>query len=579
MIKTAHNSKPEKNSYNLRIFLLLSVLTAFILLIIVRLFHLQVTSHGYYQAIAANQHAGVGTVQPKRGEIYLSSFAQGTPLLVATNVTRYTVAAVPKNISDPAKTANQMAPYLQISAADLAKALASTNNYVVIKKQVPEDVGEKIKGLKLSGITLEATTERFYPEKNLASQVLGFLGFKDDKRVGQYGVEGKFEEQLAGTPGIEGAKKDASGKLLPDRTGDFIPAIDGDDIYLTIDPAIQVKVQEILQKSVSEHSADAGSVVIMDPKTGAIMAMASFPDFDPNVYNKVSDIGVFSNKILSADYEPGSIFKAFTMAAAINEGKITPETTFVNTGSVQVDDKLIKNSDPKPLGVQTMVQVLSESLNTGVFFAEQQIGNETFKKYVERFGFGKPVNFELSGQSPGNLNNLKQKGDVFFATASFGQGITTTPIQLVQAYNALANGGRMVAPHIISKVVHPDGSEAVTEPDKGTQILEPKTASTLSAMLVDVVENGHGKRAGVKGYYIAGKTGTAQVSFTNKAGYDPNRNIGSFAGYGPVDNPRFVMLVRIDNPRDVKFAEATAAPTFGEIASFLLNYLQVPPTR
>ncbi len=579
MIKTAHNSKPEKNSYSLRIFLLLSALTVMIVLIMIRLFHLQVGSHAYYKAMAANQHSGEGVVLPKRGEIYLSSFAQGTPLLVATNVTRYIVAAVPKNISDPAKTANALTALLDIKTADLLKIFASPNNYVVIKKQVPEDVGQKIKDMKLAGIVLEATTERFYPEKNLASQVLGFLGFKDNDRVGQYGVEGKFETQLAGVPGLQGAKKDATGKLLPTSAGDFIPAVDGDDIYLTIDPSIQVKVQEILQKSVSDHGADGGSVVIMDPKTGAIMAMASNPDFDPNIYNKVANISVYNNQVLSADYEPGSIFKPLTMAAAINEGKVTPETTFVDEGSIQIDDKTIKNSDPKPLGVQNMIQVLTHSLNTGAIFAQQQIGNEIFKKYVERFGFGKPVNFELSGQTAGNLNNLKQKGDVFFATASFGQGITATPLQLIQAFDALANGGKMVAPHIISKVVHPDGSEAITEPDQGTQVLDVKTASAISAMLVDVVENGHGKQAGVKGYYIAGKTGTAQVAFTNKAGYDPNRNIGSFAGFGPVDNPRFVMLVRIDNPRDVKFAESTAAPMFGQIASFLLNYLQVPPTR
>lgn len=226
-----------------------------------------------------------------------------------------------------------------------------------------------------------------------------------------------------------------------------------------------------------------------------------------------------------------------------------------------------------------MITVLDESLNTGAIFAEQQIGNDTFKKYVKDFGFGKSVDLRLPGQVPGNLNNLNQKGNVFFATASFGQGITVTPLQMLQSYTALANGGKMVKPYLVDKIEYPDGTEDVTKPDPGKQVINSKTASTLSAMLVDVVENGHGKKAGVPGYYIAGKTGTAQVASADHAGYDPNRNIGSFIGYGPVDDPKFLMLVRIDNPKDVSFAESSAAPAFSQIASFILNYLQVPPSR
>jgi cell division protein FtsI (penicillin-binding protein 3)/stage V sporulation protein D (sporulation-specific penicillin-binding protein) len=226
-----------------------------------------------------------------------------------------------------------------------------------------------------------------------------------------------------------------------------------------------------------------------------------------------------------------------------------------------------------------MITVLDESLNTGAFFAEQQVGNDKFKDYVQKFGFGKLIkSFELS-QVAGNIKNLEQKGNVFFATASFGQGITMTALQMVQAYSAIANGGKMVGPHIVDKIVHPDGSEDITKPEAGVQVIDSKTASTLSAMLVDVVENGHGKKAAVPGYYIAGKTGTAQVPFKDKPGYNPDQNIGSFIGFGPVDNPQFVMLVRIDNPKDVKFAESTAAPAFGQMAQFILNYLQVAPSR
>lgn len=573
------NQSAPRNSYNLRIFLLLCVLTLAIGSVGFRLFYLQVVHHGYYKALADNQHTGEGVILPKRGQIYFSPFAQGTPLLVATNVVRYTVSASIKNITDADKTASKLAPILEISKTDLYKSLTSTSNYVVLKKQVSEADGKKIQELKLAGINLEQNTERLYPEKNLAAQVLGFLGFKDNERVGQYGVEGKYEDRLAGQKGYLGSKKDALGRMIATSDSDFLPARDGDDIYLTIDPSIQIKAQAALKTAVDTHGADGGSVVIMDPRSGAVMAMASYPDYDPNAYNKVSDLSIFSNKILTGEYEPGSVFKPITMAAALNEGKVTPETTFIDAGSVQIDDKTIKNSDPTPLGEQNMVQVLRESLNTGAYFVQQQIGNETFKKYVERFGFGKPVEFDLSAPAAGNLKNLNQKGNVFFATASYGQGITTTPLQMIQSYTAIANGGKMVTPYIINKIVHPDGTEEYPERPAAKDIIQPKTAATVSAMLVEVVENGHGKRAAVPGYYIAGKTGTAQVAYTNRAGYDPTKNIGTFIGFGPVEDPKFLMLVRIDHPKSVKFAESTAAPPFGEIASFILNYLQVPPSR
>jgi cell division protein FtsI/penicillin-binding protein 2 len=571
----------ERNSYNLRIFLLMLAIIVGIGFIGVRLFNLQILDHNFYKQQAASQHGFSASINPERGQIYLAppGSSNSQPLLVATNLMKNMVYAIPKEVPDKKLAAAKLAPLLEMSQADLFSRL-SNPSYVALKKQLTDDVSAKVKALNIPGIFLEAQDIRFYPENNLASQVLGFVGFKGDQRVGQYGIEGKFEKNLAGVKGSLGTDSDQSGSWISLAGRSVLPALDGDDIYLTIDPQIQFKAQQVLRDTVAQHGADGGCVIVLNPKTGAVMAMASAPDFDLNNYGKVKDLSIFSNKALSSDYEPGSIFKAMTMAAALNEGKVRPDTTYENTGEVQVDDKLIKNSDPTLLhGVQNMITVLNESLNTGAFFAEQQIGNDTFKKYVEKFGFGQPVNFELTGQVPGDLDNLNRKGNVFFATASFGQGITVTPLQMAQAYIPIANGGKMVKPYIVNKIVHPDGSEDETRVDNGKQIIDSKTAATLSAMLVDVIENGHGKKAGVKGYYIAGKTGTAQVPFRNKSGYDPNTNIGSFVGFGPVDNPQFVILVRIDNPKDVKFAETTAAPAFGQIAGFILNYLQIPPSR
>ncbi|HEX9502714.1 MAG TPA: penicillin-binding protein 2 [Patescibacteria group bacterium] len=571
-------NKEPRNSYTVRIFLLLSFITLFIIFITIRLFNLQILSHAYYKNQANNQHGSSLSIAPNRGEIYLTT-TSGNHVLVATNVSKNMVFAVPKEITDKKSIADKLAKLLEMDAAEIAGKISGNGSFVVIKKQLDDNIAKKLASQKLKGIYLQEQDVRFYPEKDLASQVIGFLGFNGNQRAGQYGVEGKYEKNLAGNAGVLDADTDPLGRWITTTSRSFVPSSNGDDIYLTIDPTIQFKAEEILKTAIAAHHADNGAVVVLNPKTGAILAMANVPEFDLNDYGKVTDPTLYNNRILSGDYEPGSVFKPITMAAAINEKKVTPQTTYVDEGTLQIDDKQIKNSDPKPLGVQNMIQVLAESLNTGAVFAQQQIGNDTFKKYVQKFGFGKQMNFDLSGQVPGDLKNLDRKGNIFFATASYGQGITVTPLQLIQAYTALANGGKMMAPYVLDKIVHADGSEDVSKPQRGTQVIDTQTAVQVSAMLVDVVENGHGKKAAVKGYYIAGKTGTAQVAYKNRSGYDPNTNIGTFIGYGPVDNPQFLALVRVDNPKDVKFAESTAAPAFGELAGFILNYLQVPPSR
>lgn len=539
-------------------------------LLVVRLYHLQIKSHASYLVAAASQHGEYTLIPSKRGEIYLDGAGNDQPMLVATNVSQNLVFAVGKQMNDLDRqaAAEKLGPIIGLSANDLLGKLISGNqSYLPLKHQLSDSDSQKIQNLNLTGIHLEPELVRLYPQGTLASQVIGFLGYKGDLRVGQYGVEGGYEKDLAGQSGVA---SDAGTETGP---------VNGSSVYLTIDPSIQFKVQQVLDETVTKHGADSGSVVVLNPKTGAVLAMANYPDFDPNSYGKVDSASQYNNDAVSADYEPGSVFKAFTLAAGINEGKITPQSTYVDTGSVQVDDRVIKNADPTPRGIQTMTQVLDESLNTGAVYVQQLLGQDIFRDYVKKFGFGSDTNIGLPSESSGSLSQLNSKGNIFFANASFGQGISVTPIQLVQAYTAFANGGQMMQPYIVDKIVHPDGSVDHKQPKPAGQILDSKTAATVSAMLVDVVENGHGKKAGVKGYYIGGKTGTAQVAYPDKPGYDPNKNIGSFIGFGPVDNPAFLMLVRINNPKDVKFAESTAAPAFGEIASFILNYLQIPPTR
>ena len=307
--------------------------------------------------------------------------------------------------------------------------------------------------------------------------------------------------------------------------------------------------------------------------------MCSFPNFLPEQVGDIKDIGVLNNPSTFSPYEPGSVFKAFTMAAGIESGKITPQTTYNDTGEENIDSFKIHNSDKKAHGIQDMISVLEKSLNTGTIFVERLVGRDGFRDFVHRFGFGEKTGVELPSETRGDLTGLDRKGQIFAATASFGQGITVTPLQLAAAYAALANDGTLMKPYLIQEVIQ-DGVHTLTKPQAVREVVSPKTARLVTGMLVEVVEKGHGKKAGVPGYYVAGKTGTAQIPDHKHGGYmPPEYTIGSFAGYAPADHPKFAMLIRIDHPRNVAFAESSAAPTFGEIAQFLLSYFHVEPTR
>jgi cell division protein FtsI/penicillin-binding protein 2 len=569
--------------FNKRIVALTVFLFIAVAIILIRLFSLQVVSAGYYKEQAENQYNRKSKLTASRGEIKISDKFSKTPYAVATNIEKKLVFVDPRAVIDKTKTATELAAVLALDAKSIEEKISDTSKkYVPIKKQLTEEEENKIADLKLPGVAFDIETVRFYPEKGFLTQVLGFVGYKDTERVGLYGLESYFEKQLRGTSGSLEEDKDTNGAWIFGARRSFTPAIDGENILLTIDKSIQLQAERVIKQAVTTNEADSGNVVIMDPKTGAILAMANFyssdPDYDPNQYNKALDPSVYNNLATVGSYEPGSIFKPLTMAASINEGKVGPDTTYTDTGVVEIDGYKIKNSDEKAHGQQTMTQVLEESLNTGVIFAKEAIGNKTFLNYVKKFGFGKETGIELP-EADGDLINLNGNIKVNYHTASFGQGISVTPIQMVQAYSALANHGRMVRPYIIQSRVLPDGKSVDTQPKQLDQVISEQTASTVSAMLVNVVENGHGKKASVPGYYVAGKTGTAQVPRKDGRGYEPNNNIGSFIGYAPVEDPKFIMLVRVNHPRTVKFAETTAAPAFGELAQFMLNYYNVPPNR
>ena len=450
--------------------------------------------------------------------------------------------------------------------------------YEPLKHKLDQDKKAEIEALALAGIKFEEEIYRYYPEGEITSQVLGFVGYQADDLTGMYGVEGYWQKELAGEKGWLTFEKDAAGRLIPLARRVKAEEENGTDIVLTLDRSIQFTACNGLKTTVLKHGADDGSVIIMDPKSGAILAMCNYPSFDANSYNEAKDYELYNNNTIFEAYEPGSMFKALTMAAALDVGAITPLTTYEDTGSVEIAGYTIKNSDGKAHGLKNMTQVLEESLNTGAIFAARAVGPELFYNYFQRFGLGKLTGIQLASERAGDISSLKYNKEIFMATAAFGQGIAVTPIQIIKAFGAIANGGKLMKPYIIDEVRQPDGQVEKTQPEFLSQIILKKTADTLSAMLASVVKYGHAKRASVPGYYIAGKTGTAQVADPDTGKYSTDRTIHSFVGFAPIEDPKFVMLVKLDHPRSVQFAESSVVPLFSEIAQFLLNYLKVPPS-
>lgn len=427
---------------------------------------------------------------------------------------------------------------------------------------------------------------RHYPDNEVGSHLLGFVSYADPSGpgLGKYGLEEFFNDELTGKMGSIKSVKGATGAAIITGDRQYVEPEKGRDLILTVDRNVEYYACTKLQEAVKKHGADGGSVIVMEPKTGAIIAMCSVPDFNPNDYSQVKDIGVFNNPAIFEQYEPGSVYKTITMSAAIDQGKVSPSTTYQDKGEIMIPGwpKPIRNSDyftHGPHGVVNMNTVLEYSLNTGAIFAEKQIGSKIFADYVKNYGFGEKTGIEIGSESPGNIGSLlgNKVKEIEAATASFGQGLSVTALQMIMPYQAIANHGILMKPYIVRAVVNPDGSREEIKPRPLRSVIKGQTANTISAMLVNVVEGGHSKAARINGYYIGGKTGTAQVA--TAGGYSTSNYIHSFIGIAPIDKPAFVMLTKINNPKDANFAEGTAVPLWREIADFMLKYYQIPQTR
>jgi cell division protein FtsI/penicillin-binding protein 2 len=561
----------------------LLILLALGALVAVRLFTLQILRGPSYRILASSQHELRQLLVPERGKILVRDRADGTLHPLATNRDAWLLYAEPRNIADPGAVAREIAPYVpDRTEAELAEAWTRDPDdpYEPVAKGLEAKQAEEIMAKHLLGIGLAKGWARFYPERDMGGHIIGFVRTDDlGNGEGAYGIEGAYDGILAGLSGFVSAQKDAGGRRLMLEGGRVRQAVDGSDVILTIDRTIQYEVCKRLQQAVMEYDADGGTVIVMNPANGAIMAMCSVPDFDPANYGDAADVSVFNNPATFSQFEPGSVFKPFTMAVGIERGKVDPSTTYEDAGMEKIDGYDIKNSDEKAHGTQTMREVLEKSLNTGTIFVERQIGRDAFREGLESFGFGEKTGVELTPEAGGNISSLSKKADVYGATASFGQGISVTPIQLVTAFAAIANGGSLFRPYIVEEIVHPDGTRQKTEPAVVGSPVSARTSQLMRGMLVSVVERGHGGMAAVPGYYVAGKTGTAQVANPYGSGYLDGATITSFAGFAPADDPAFVMLVKLDRPRSGTWAAVNTAPIFRDIASFILAYLEIPMDR
>jgi len=535
-----------------------------------RLFQTQIIEYKNYLVLAQKQHKITEEIPARRGKIL-----DKNGNILATDLEKYMVTAVPKNVKDAKSTAQKLAPLLEMPEKEIWAKISGNALYIPpLKHKIEPEIAQKIEDMKLAGILVAPENVRFYPEGNLASHILGFV---DAEREGRYGLEGYFNEILKGFKGELSSEKDARGR--PINVEKMTKAQQGATIITTLDRDIQFYIEQKLEEGKEKYQADGGSIIVMQPKTGEILAMAGWPTFDPNKFNEIKkeDVAIFQNPAISLAWEPGSIFKPIVMSAAIDKGKVEPDTEDVFSNMVVVQGYEIQTAQDRAFGRETMTQVLENSDNVAMVWVSEKMENQELYQYLENYGFGKKTGLELDTEETGFLRPLNQWRPVNKATMAFGQGISLTPLQMIAGLATLANQGKLLKPKIIDKIIYSDGKEDEMKTEQIREVISAETAEKLTGMMVSVVERGHGKKAQVEGYKVAGKTGTAQVP-NPAGGYYEDRHIGSFGGFFPAENPEIVMLIRLDNPKNVEFAESSAAPLFGEIAKWLVNYLKIAPS-
>jgi cell division protein FtsI (penicillin-binding protein 3) len=534
-----------------------------------RLFMLQVVESDEFQQIAAEQRTTKIEFPARRGAV-LDRDAETMSISVDLQV----VYSDPTLIDDPRAVAARLGPVLKRKPESLVESLTGTfagDQFEYVARQVNPRVAKKVAAMELPGIFFEAEPKRFYPNGRMASHLLGFVNV--DGTVME-GVEAQYNNVLAGEPGAVRFEKDTSGNQLPQADSSFEQPEPGRSILLTIDKDIQYFTELALADAVRQYKAASGTAILMRPKTGEILALANVPDFDPNAYNEFSN-DERRNRALADVYEPGSIFKAITLAGALSEGAVSPETTFAVPDQLQVADRVIHDSSPHATEKMDVRQIITESSNVGTVMIGQKLGAEGLDEYVHRFGFGSKTGLDFPGESPGIVRPLEDWSGSSIGNIPIGQGVAVTPLQMVSAYATIANHGVWVEPRLLAGTIGGDARVDPAAPSSKRRVLKGRVARTVTGILSDVVSKGTGMHAQIPGYEVAGKTGTAQ-KVLEEGGYGDDY-FASFAGYAPAKRPEVAAIVILDSPTPI-YGGLTAAPTFTIIMERALRELAVRPS-
>lgn len=547
--------------------------------LISKLFYWQVIRGGDLAASARGQHLAGLEISAPRGSILASDgsylTARGEAFLV--------FAELPKLTESPKRIANLLAPFF---VEDEGQVLLEVERlevqltkkevvWVPLKQKVTPEVKKNVEALGLTGIGFEVKEDRVYPEASVAAQLLGFVG-KDEEGSdkGYFGLEGFYDLTLKGKPGFVRSEKDARGNVIAVGENRETFAIDGVDLVTNVDKTVQLSIEKRLKEGIERYGAKAGTVIVANPKNGAIMGVASYPSYDPREYFKYGQ-EFFKNPAVSSTFEPGSVFKVLVMAGALDAGAVRPDTKCdICTGALRVDKYSIETWDGKYFPDSTMVDVIKHSDNVGMAFVGQKLGADKLYDYLDAFGIGKETGIDLQGEAAPALRKRGSWNVVDLATASFGQGVAVTPIQMVRAVSAIANGGVMVTPQVVDKLQR-DGWEEDVAPALGSRVISEEAASEMTAMMVEAAKNGEAKWTHLRGFKVAGKTGTAQIPIAGH--YDSESTIASFIGFAPYDDPKFIMLVTLREPQSSPWASETAAPLWYSLARDLFPYYGIQP--
>jgi cell division protein FtsI/penicillin-binding protein 2 len=536
------------------------------LIIFLRLFQLQILNHSSSKIF---DYLAERKILPERGRIFdrLSN-----PLVLNNN--SYLLYFEPKKINDPPQTIKKISTILEINEASLSSKFNKEKDWVAVTI-VTKEKKEEIEKLKISGLGFDYVLKRDYPEASLAAHLLGFVGKNyQGEDIGYFGIEGYYNKDLSGLPGFIQSEKDLLGRPILIGKQEMVEPENGRDLILTIDKNIQGMIKEKLKKGIERYQAESGCVIAADPFSMAILALVCLPDYDPKNYFLFSE-EYFKNPAISDLYEPGSVFKPLIMAAALNEKKIKPNDFYNETGPITIGEYSIRTWDNKYEGKISMTRILQKSSNVGMVYVGEKLGDEKLYDYLKKYGFGQPTGIDLQGEVSGYLKPKSQWYPIDFATVTFGQGIAVTPIQMIRAFAALVNGGVIFRPYVVLKIISSEGKQKIIKPKKESQVITNINSQIIKKMLMEVVESGEVKWARPKGYTLGGKTGTAQVPI--KGHYDPQKTIASFIGFGPVKEPKFLVLVILRQPKTSPWGSETAAPLFFEIAKELLIYYNIPP--